>query len=90
MQTTASVVLGCDNQRRELEVQVLLLLCHGRTFLEVEAVHGSDEIIVLLDPMPWTTFRDQPEVAFSPDRNPGQVVTLSKKGQNLQGSLAGS
>lgn len=47
------------------------------------------ELIVLLDPMPWTTFRDQREVASSPDRNPGYVVTLSK-GQNLQGSLAGS
>ena len=48
------------------------------------------EMIVLLDPMPWATFRDQREVASSPDRNPGYVVTLSKEGQNLQGSLAES
>ena len=51
---------------------------------------GTYEMIVLLDPMPWATFRDQQEVASSPDRNPGYVVTLSREGQNLQGSLAES
>lgn len=44
-QTIALVVPGCDNRRRELEDQVLPLLCHGRTFLEVEVAHASEDLI---------------------------------------------
>lgn len=39
-QTTALVAPGCDDRRRESEDQVLPLLCHGRTFLEVEVAHA--------------------------------------------------
>ena len=38
------MVPGCDNRRRESEDQVLPLLCHGRTSLEVEVAHASDLI----------------------------------------------